>query len=67
MNIDIVILPVQEYNRTVKPDPNFFRHTFKTWLGNDRLTGYVSSYKDSHVWAKTKKESYNKLIKALDL
>ena len=58
----IKIIPVKEYNRSVKPDKNFFRSTFKTNMGYDREFGYVAFYNDSHFWARTKKEALKNII-----
>ena len=61
----ITVMKVTEYNASVKPDYNFFRDTFKTQMGYDRLTGWVASYKNSHFWARTKKEAYKRCAESI--
>lgn len=59
----MIVQTVREYNRTVKPDQFFYRMTFKNIrTGEDKKTGYVASYKDSHFWAKTKKQAIQNLL-----
>jgi len=59
----IIVVTVREYNQNVKPDDNGFRCTFDTYDGREREYGYVASYKDSHFFARTKKDAIKRCLK----
>ena len=63
--MEIEVIRVTEYNAEVRrknPD-GYYYHTFRTRTGEDRLTGWVASYKKCHFFGKTKKDAYNRCAK----
>lgn len=59
----IQIIRVTEFNQKMRRDhSDWFYLVFRTLRGDERLTGWVASYKKCHFFGKTKGDAYNRCI-----